>query len=44
MDCVDHALRGAQLDRQPDEMEVRGSRDDQEEGSGSAGPPAPSSD
>ncbi|KAJ8429441.1 hypothetical protein Cgig2_021093 [Carnegiea gigantea] len=43
MDCVDLTLRGAQLHRSSDEVEVCGSRHDQEEGSGSAGPPAPSS-
>ncbi|KAJ8432518.1 hypothetical protein Cgig2_001111 [Carnegiea gigantea] len=37
-------LRGAQLYRPADEVEVQGARDGQEEGSGSAGPPAPSSD
>ncbi|KAJ8424647.1 hypothetical protein Cgig2_016916 [Carnegiea gigantea] len=44
MDCVDHALRGAQLHRPADEVEVRGSRDGQEEGTRSADPPAPSND
>jgi len=40
MDCVDHALSEAQ----PMKLEVRDSRDSQEEGPGSAGPPVPSSD
>ncbi|KAJ8425534.1 hypothetical protein Cgig2_021339 [Carnegiea gigantea] len=44
MDCADHALRGAQLHRPADEVEVHGSQDEEEEGSGSTGPPAPSSD
>ncbi|KAJ8435553.1 LOW QUALITY PROTEIN: hypothetical protein Cgig2_015408 [Carnegiea gigantea] len=38
MDCVDHALRGAQLHQSADQVEVRGSQDGQEEGSGSADP------
>ncbi|KAJ8428107.1 hypothetical protein Cgig2_025449 [Carnegiea gigantea] len=44
MDCVDHALRTAQLQRPTDEVEVRGPLDGQEEGSEPNSPPAPSSD
>ncbi|KAJ8432493.1 LOW QUALITY PROTEIN: hypothetical protein Cgig2_003570 [Carnegiea gigantea] len=44
MDCMDCPLRGAQLYRPTDEVEVRGSEDGQEERSGSAGPSTPSSD
>ncbi|KAJ8430921.1 hypothetical protein Cgig2_033549 [Carnegiea gigantea] len=44
MDCMDCPLRGAQLYQPADEVEVRGSQDGYEEGSGSAGPPTPSSD
>ncbi|KAJ8422958.1 LOW QUALITY PROTEIN: hypothetical protein Cgig2_031580 [Carnegiea gigantea] len=44
LDCMDCVIRGAQLYRPADEVEVRGSRDGQEEGSGSASPSAPSSD
>jgi len=43
-DCVDHALRGAQLHRPIDEVTGRGSRDGQGEGSGSSSPPTPSID
>ncbi|KAJ8422954.1 hypothetical protein Cgig2_031576 [Carnegiea gigantea] len=39
-----YAITGAQLYRPADEVEVRGARDGQGEGSGSTGPPAPSSD
>jgi len=44
MDCIDHALKGAQLHRPTDEVEVRGSQDGLEGGSWSADPPVPSSD
>ncbi|KAJ8429439.1 hypothetical protein Cgig2_021091 [Carnegiea gigantea] len=44
MGCVDHALRGVQLHRPANEVEVRGSQDGEEKGSGPADPPAPSSD
>ncbi|KAJ8449495.1 hypothetical protein Cgig2_002292 [Carnegiea gigantea] len=41
MDCMDCVLRGAQLYRPADEVEVRGSMDGRGEGSRSASPPAP---
>ncbi|KAJ8428833.1 hypothetical protein Cgig2_005898 [Carnegiea gigantea] len=44
MDCMDCPLKAVQLYRSDDEVEVRGSPDGQEEGSGSARSPAPSSD
>ncbi|KAJ8430629.1 LOW QUALITY PROTEIN: hypothetical protein Cgig2_008309 [Carnegiea gigantea] len=44
MDYVDQVLRATQLQRPVDEVEVRGPLNDQEGGSGSNGPPAPSSD
>jgi len=44
MDCLDHALRGAQLHWPADEVEVRSSQDNQQEGSGSSEPPTPSID
>ncbi|KAJ8436722.1 hypothetical protein Cgig2_027393 [Carnegiea gigantea] len=44
MHIMDEVIRGAQLHRQPDEVEVRGARNGQGEGSGSADSPAPSSD
>ncbi|KAJ8424430.1 hypothetical protein Cgig2_010659 [Carnegiea gigantea] len=44
LDCMDYVIRGAQLYRPANELEVEGARDGQEEGSGSVGPPAPSSD
>ncbi|KAJ8434527.1 hypothetical protein Cgig2_030150 [Carnegiea gigantea] len=44
LDCMDKVIRGAQLYHPSDEVEVEGARDGQGEGSGSAGPPAPSSD
>ncbi|KAJ8444370.1 hypothetical protein Cgig2_019928 [Carnegiea gigantea] len=44
MRIMDEVIRGAQLHLQPDEVELKGARDGQGEGSGSADPPAPSSD
>ncbi|KAJ8434455.1 hypothetical protein Cgig2_025425 [Carnegiea gigantea] len=44
MHIMGEVIRGAQLYRPPKEVDVQGARDGQGEGSGSAGPPAPSSD
>ncbi|KAJ8420396.1 LOW QUALITY PROTEIN: hypothetical protein Cgig2_013883 [Carnegiea gigantea] len=44
MRIMDEVIRRAQFHHQPDEMDVKGARDGQGEGSGSADPPAPSSD
>ncbi|KAJ8434070.1 hypothetical protein Cgig2_007585 [Carnegiea gigantea] len=44
LNYMDEVIRGAQLYRPPDEVEVQGARDGQGEGSGSAGPPVPSSE
>ncbi|KAJ8445935.1 LOW QUALITY PROTEIN: hypothetical protein Cgig2_009864 [Carnegiea gigantea] len=41
---MDEVIRGAQFHRQLDEVDVKGARDGQREGSGSTDPPAPSSD
>ena len=41
---MDEVIRGVQLHHQPEEVEVKGARDGQGEGSGSADPPTPSSD
>ncbi|KAJ8419879.1 hypothetical protein Cgig2_007495 [Carnegiea gigantea] len=44
MRIMDEVIWGAQFHRQPDEVDVKGARDGQGEGLGSADPPAPSSD
>ncbi|KAJ8435395.1 hypothetical protein Cgig2_009646 [Carnegiea gigantea] len=44
MRIMDEVIRGAQLHRLPDEVEVKGAHDGQGESSRSADPPAPSSD
>jgi len=44
MHIMDEVIRGAQLYRSPDEVDVQGARDGQGEGSRSADPPAPSTD
>jgi len=41
---MDPVIRGAQLYRQPEEVEVKGVRNGQGESSGSVDPPTPSSD
>ncbi|KAJ8443504.1 hypothetical protein Cgig2_016987 [Carnegiea gigantea] len=44
MHIMDPVIRGAQLYRLPDEVEIRGARDSRGEAVGAAVPPAPSSD
>ncbi|KAJ8421677.1 hypothetical protein Cgig2_004474 [Carnegiea gigantea] len=44
MRIIDEVIRGAQLHRRPDEVEVKGDRDGRGEGLGAADPPTPSSD